>query len=88
MFIDESIETLERMNSTRHKIMSTEIILDYEEAMQLFSEIENEGFGYWVQNYGYKGKDKELVRLCKEAETALNNLESYIENIYEHHDIG
>ena len=29
--------------------------MNYEDAEQLFGEIDNEGLGYWVQNYGYKG---------------------------------
>ena len=62
--------------------------MDYEETLQLFSNIDNEGLGYWVQNYGYKGEDKKLERLCQEARTALNKLDSYIEGIFEEHEIG
>ncbi len=68
--------------------METKIILDYDDAEQLFNEIDNEGLGYWVQNYGYKGEDKELERLCQEARTALNKLDAYVENIFDHHEIG
>ena len=62
--------------------------MNYEDAEQLFGEIDNEGLGYWVQNYGYKGEDKELERLCKEARTALNALEAHVETIFEEHDLG
>lgn len=59
-----------------------------EDVEQLWSEIENEGFGYWIQNYGYKGEDKELERLCKEAEKAMNNLEAYTQELFDRFDIG
>jgi len=50
-----------------------------EEAEQLFGEIDNQGFGYWLENYGYKGNDKELERLCKEGN--YENVKEYIDNI-------
>ena len=62
--------------------------MNLEDAEQLFGEIDNEGLGYWVQNYGYNGEDKELERLCKEARIALNALDDYLENIFEEHDLG
>lgn len=62
--------------------------MNYEEAEQLWSEIDNEGLGYWVQNYGYKGEDKELQRLCKEARAALTALDCYLESVFEGHDLG
>jgi hypothetical protein len=69
--------------------MSKEIKLSEEEAEQLFGEIDNEGFGYWVENYGYDGEeDPELVQLCKEARAAMENLREHIENIWQHYDIG
>jgi hypothetical protein len=69
--------------------MSKEIKLSEEEADDLFGEIDNEGFGYWVEHYGYKGqKDPELAQLCKEARTAMEKLREHIEAIWEHYDIG
>ena len=62
--------------------------MNYEEAEQLFAEIDNEGLGYWVQNYGYKGEDKELEKLCEVARKAMDDLESYIDDIFDNHDIG
>lgn len=54
----------------------------YEEADQLFGEIDNEGFGYWILEYGYDGKDEELKKLCKEAKISMNKLKKYIEHIF------
>lgn len=69
--------------------MSKEIKLSEEEAEQLFGEIDNEGFGYWVEHYGYKEKqDPELVELCKQARAAMSKLREHIDAIWEHYDIG
>ena len=69
--------------------MSKEIKLSEEEAEQLWGEIESEGFGYWVQEYGYDGEeDPELVKLCEEAKTAMNKLRKHIDAIWEHYEIG
>lgn len=69
--------------------MSKEIKLSEEEAEQLWSEIENEGFGYWVQHYGYEGtEDPELIQLCKQAKQALNKLDMYTQAIFDHYEIG
>jgi hypothetical protein len=69
--------------------MESKIKLSEEEAEQLFAEIDNEGFGYWVQHYGYKEeKDLELAVLCIEAKAAMRKLDNYINNIFEHYDIG
>jgi hypothetical protein len=69
--------------------MSKEIKLSQEEAEQLFGEIDNEGFGYWVEHYGYDGEeDPELVKLCDEASFAMNKLREHIDAIWEHYDIG
>ena len=69
--------------------MSKEIKLSEEEAEQLFAEIDNEGFGYWVENYGYKEEeDPELAELCKEAKAAMSKLQKHINAIWAHYDIG
>lgn len=69
--------------------MSKEIKLSEEEAEQLFGEIDNEGFGYWVEHYGYKGEeDPELEELCKEAKAAMSKLREHIDTIWEHYEIG
>jgi hypothetical protein len=70
--------------------MSKEIKLSQEEAEQLFGEIDNEGFGYWVEHYGYYDgeEDPELVQLCKEARAAMEKLREHIDAIWEHYDIG
>jgi len=62
--------------------------MNYEDAEQLWNEIEYEGLGYWVQNYGYEGEDKELERLCKEAKKAMDALYSYTQTIFDEHDLG
>ena len=62
--------------------------MEAKEALQLFAEIDNEGLGYWVQNYGYHGRDKELKSLCREVQKAMDALDGYIQNIFEKHDIG
>ena len=69
--------------------MESEINLSKEEAEQLFAEIDNEGFGYWVEHYGYKGEeDPDLQYLCEDAKAAMKKLNKYINNIFEHYDIG
>ena len=60
--------------------------LTEEDKDQLYGEIENEGFGYWVQNYGYnedrlEGSDEKLKELCEKARDAMNNLNSYLREI-------
>lgn len=62
--------------------------MNYEDAEQLWGEIENQGFGYWVQHYGYEGEDKELEKLCEEAQFAMDKLDTYIRNIWDSHNIG
>jgi hypothetical protein len=69
--------------------MSKEIKLSQEEAEQLFGEIDNQGFGYWVEHYGYdEEEDPELVQLCKEARVAMGKLREHIDAIFEHYEIG
>ena len=69
--------------------MSEKIKLNEEQAEQLFAEIDNEGLGYWVQHYGYKGdEDPKLKELCEKAKKAMNELEEHIEAIFEVYDIG
>lgn len=69
--------------------MNKEIKLSEEEAEQLFAEIDNEGFGYWVQHYGYKEEaDPDLQYLCEDAKAALKKLDKYIQAIFDHYDIG
>lgn len=68
--------------------MSKEIKLSEEEVEQLVGEIDNEGFGYWVEHYGYNGEDPELVQLCKEAKEAMSKLREHIDAIWEHYNIG
>ena len=68
--------------------MENKIKLSEEQAEQLFAEIDNQGFGYWIENYGYnEEEDTELVQLCKEADEAIRKLRSYIDTIWEHYDI-
>ena len=69
--------------------MSKEIKLSEEDAEQLFAEIDNEGFGYWVEHYGYDGEgDPGLVKLCGKASFAMGKLREYIDTIWEHYNIG
>lgn len=68
--------------------MSKEIKISKKEAKQLFAEIDNQGFGYWVENYKYTGEeDPELVELCKEADATMSKLRKHINAIWEHYDI-
>jgi len=51
--------------------------LTEEDKEQLYGEIENQGFGYWVQNYGYTGDaDDELKDLCKRGKEIMNKLQN------------
>jgi hypothetical protein len=69
--------------------MSKEIKLSAYDAEELWCEIESEGLGYWVQHYGYKkNKDEELKRLSKEAKLAVNKLDTYMQSIFDHYEIG
>lgn len=54
--------------------------LSEEDKDQLFGEIDNEGFGYWIQNYGFNDKEKDpsLVELCENASEAMNKLQEYL----------
>lgn len=57
--------------------------LTEEDKKQLFGEIENQGFGYWVQNYGYderflKNRDLKLKELCDKARESMDNLNEYL----------
>lgn len=60
--------------------------LTEEDKEQLFGEIENQGFGYWVQHYGYderylKDRDPKLKELCEKAREAMDNLETYLQEV-------
>lgn len=48
--------------------------LPEDEVEQLYGEIENQGFDYWVQQYG-KVSDPELQKLVNKTRDALNELE-------------
>ena len=62
--------------------------LSEEEAAQLYGEIDNQGFGYWIQNYGYDGQsDPKLTKLCEEARQKMNELDEYIKDIFNKYDI-
>lgn len=69
--------------------MESKIKLSEEQAEQLFYEIDNEGFGYWVEHYRYDGEeDPELVELCEQARAAMSKLREHIDAIFEHYEIG
>jgi len=55
--------------------------LQKEDIEQLFGEIENQGFGYWIENYGFndKEKDPKLVELCEKASEAMGNLKRHLQ---------
>lgn len=45
---------------------------DEDDISRLYGEIESEGLGYWIQNYGYVGdKDPVLRKLCERAKSAM-----------------
>jgi hypothetical protein len=68
--------------------MSENKKLNEEQAEQLFAEIDNEGLGYWVQHYGYKGNDDpKLKELCEKAKEAMNALDAHINGIFDEHGI-
>lgn len=53
--------------------------LTEEQKEQIGAEIDNEGLGYWVQNYGnFEGDDQELKELIQKAREAINKLEAYL----------
>ena len=53
--------------------------LTEEQKEQIGVEIDNEGLGYWVQNYGnFEGEDQQLKELIQKAKEAMDKLESYL----------
>lgn len=71
------------------KYNESNVLLSEEEAEQLWGEIENQGFGYWVLEYGYKeDTDPKLKELSEKAEKAMTELKAYIDNIWSNYDIG
>jgi hypothetical protein len=53
--------------------------LSQDEREEIAGGIENEGLGYWVLHYGYKGdNDSALKHLCLKAREALGELEDYL----------
>lgn len=53
--------------------------LTEEQKEQIGAEIDNEGLGYWVQNYGnFEGEDQQLKELIQKAKEAMDKLESYL----------
>ena len=53
--------------------------LTEEQKEQIGAEIDNEGLGYWVQNYGnFEGDDQQLKELIQKAKEAMDKLESYL----------
>lgn len=43
--------------------------------------IEVEGFGYWIEHYGYKGdNDPHLKKLCQDARASMDELRGYLED--------
>ena len=53
--------------------------LTEEQKEQIGSEIDNDGLGYWVQNYGnFEGEDQQLKELIQKAKEAMDKLESYL----------
>ena len=53
--------------------------LTEEQKEQIGAEIDNEGLGYWVQNYGnFEGEDQQLKELIQRAKEAMDKLESYL----------
>tara|TARA_R110000851_G_scaffold47424_6_gene115183 strand:- start:418 stop:1074 length:657 start_codon:yes stop_codon:yes gene_type:complete len=69
---DGALKILSQSNSIKLTDKLTE-----ETKEQLFGEIENQGFGYWVQNYGYTGDaDEELKDLCKKGKEIMNKLQN------------
>ncbi len=57
-------------------------MLTEDQIEQLWGEIENEGLGYWIQNYGYSGTDDpKLAELCSVARKALNEFEQYAQTL-------
>lgn len=57
-------------------------ILSEETKEDLYNQIENQGFGYWIQNYGYKGdEDGELVELCIKARRMMNKVQKRLNEL-------
>lgn len=65
------------------------IVMSQEGAEQLWGEIENQGFGYWVLEYGYdEAEDPKLAELSKKAKKAMKKLDKHIRKIWDEYEIG
>lgn len=52
-----------------------------EQKEQIAAEIDNQGFDYWIQNYGVSSLEEndapeELISLCDKADKAISALEN------------
>ena len=68
--------------------MKDENIISEEEARQLWSEIENQGLGYWILEYGYEGENRILIELNKKAKESMRDLSIHLQNIWDKYEIG
>jgi hypothetical protein len=54
--------------------------LTEEQKEQIGAEIDNQGLGYWVMEYGkFEGDDEELKERIREAKFRMNRLKDYLE---------
>ncbi len=68
--------------------MENEIIVSEDEARELWGEIENQGLGYWVLEYGYEGEDPKLIELNNQAKEAMRALRAHLQATWDHYEIG
>lgn len=68
--------------------MENENFISEEEAKQLWSEIENQGLGYWVLEYGYEGSDTKLIELNNKAQEAMKALRAHLQETWDNYEIG
>ncbi len=68
--------------------MDKEGFISEEEARQLWAEIENEGLGYWVLEYGYDGSDSKLIELNNKAKEAMRALREHLQKTWDNYEIG
>lgn len=68
--------------------MEKENFISEEEARQLWGEIENQGLGYWVLEYGYDGLDTKLIELNTKAKEAMRDLQAHLQKTWDNYEIG
>jgi len=73
-------EAVKSLKSNESSKLSNKLSEEAKE--QLFAEIDSEGLGYWVQNYGYKGDEDALLKeITSEGKRVLNKIKKRLNEL-------